>query len=175
MNLHTIGRFAMGAVIVIGMSATSAFAAETTPSASHLKAARSAMSAIGITNPFDNLLPTISMQLKATLIQGSPNYEALINDTVDEQALKIAPRRADLEKEAAMIYAKAFTEEELNQIAAFYETPTGKKLLKDGPISIRELSKAGDIWATGISRDLSKATNDELNKKIDAIVNPPKK
>ncbi len=173
MKLHTIGRFAMGAVVVIGMSVTSAFAADDlTPS--HLKAARSAINALGITNPFDNILPSIAMQLKLTLIQGSPNYESLINEAVDEQALKFAARRADLEKEAAVIYAKAFTEEELNAIAVFYGTTTGKKLLKDGPITIRELSKAGDIWASGISRDMSKATDAELEKKIAAQVKTEK-
>jgi hypothetical protein len=109
------------------------------------------------------------------MIQGSPNYQELINDAVDEQALKFAARRSDLEKEAARIYAKAFTEEELNQIAAFYSTPTGKKLLKDGPLAIRELSQAGDIWAAGISRDMSKATSDELEAKIDAQVKANKK
>ena len=175
MKMNTIGRFAMSAMVVICMSASSAFAADDPISASHIKAARAAMTAIKITDPFDNILPTIAAQLKATLIQGSPNYEALINETVDEQALKFAARRADLEKEAARIYAKAFTEDELNQITAFYSTPAGKKLLKDGPISIRELSKAGDIWATGISRDMSKATDEELEKKIDAQVKAEQK
>jgi hypothetical protein len=166
MKMHTIGRFAAGALVAISMSLANAYAADDAIPASHLKAARAAMAAIHITDPFDNILPTIAAQLKSTMIQGSPNYEQLINEVVDEQALKFAARRADLEKEAARIYAKAFTEQELNEIAAFYSTPTGKKLLKDGPISIRELSKAGDIWATGISRDMSKATDDELEKKI---------
>jgi hypothetical protein len=167
MKMQTIGRIAAGTLLVIGMSTAGVFAADDI-SASHLKAARAAMASIKITDPFDNILPTIAMQLKSTMIQGSPNYESLINETVDEEALKLAPRRADLEKEAATIYAKAFTEEELNQIAAFYNTSAGKKLLKDGPIAIRELSKAGDIWATGISRDMTKTTNDILEKKLAA-------
>lgn len=175
MKMHMLGRFAMGAVLAIGIGAASARADDDTVTESHLKAARAAIIAIHITDPFDNILPTISMQLKQTMIQGSPNYEELINEVVDEQALKIAARRADLEKEAARIYAKAFTEDELNAIATFYGTPAGKKLLKDGPISIRELSKAGDIWAAGISRDMSKATEDELEAKIDAQVKAQKK
>jgi len=168
MKMHMLGRVAMGALFAIGVSAASARAADDNITESHLKAARAAIAAIHITDPFDNILPTISMQLKTTMIQGSPNYEELINDVVDEQALKFASRRADLEKEAALIYAKAFSEDELNQIATFYTTPAGQKLLKYGPLSIRELSKAGDIWAAGISRDMSKATEDELDAKIDA-------
>jgi hypothetical protein len=165
MKMHTIGRIAAGALLALSVSASSLLAADNIPD-SHMKAARAAMAAIKITDPFDNILPTIAQQLKATLIQGSPNYQDLINETVDEQALKLAPRRADLEVEAAKIYAKYFTEEELNQIATFYSSQAGQKLLKDGPIAIRELSKAGDIWATGISRDMTKATDEVLEKKI---------
>jgi hypothetical protein len=165
--MHSFGRIAAGALIAVGIAAGAAKAQDITDA--HLKAARAAMNAIRITEPFDAILPNIAGQLKSTLIQGSPNYEPLINETVDEEALKLAARRADLEREAAMIYAKAFTEQELNEIAAFYKSPTGQKLLKDGPIAIRELSKAGDIWATGISRDISKATDTVLETKIGAM------
>lgn len=167
MKIQRFGGIAFAALVAAGMFAGSVLAADE-PSESHLKAARAAINAIRVTMPFDSILPTIASQLKSTLIQGSPNYEELISETVDEQALKIAPRRADLEKEAANIYAKAFTEEELNAIAAFYTSPAGLKLLKDGPLAIRELGKAGDTWATGISRDMSKATDAELEKKITA-------
>jgi len=167
MKIQRFGGIAFGALVAAGVLAGGAFAADGAKD-SHLKAARAAINAIKVTNPFDNILPTIAIQLKNTLIQGSPNYEPLITETVDEQALKLAPRRADLEKEAAEIYVKAFTEEELNAIAAFYTSPAGQKLLKDGPLAIRELGKAGDIWATGISRDMSKVTDEELEKKISA-------
>lgn len=167
MKIQRFGGIAFGALVAAGIFAGGAMAADE-PSAAHLKAAREAINAIRVTVPFDSILPTIAMQLKGTLIQGSPNYEPLITETVDEEALKMAPRRADLEKEAANIYAKAFTEEELKAIAAFYTSPTGQKLLKDGPLAIRELSKAGDIWATGVSRDMSKATDAALEKKIAA-------
>jgi hypothetical protein len=174
MKIETFARIGAGALVAICVTAAGVHAADEI-SASHLKAARAAMTAIKITDPFDNILPTIAQQLKGTMIQGSPNYEPLINATVDEEALKLAARRSDLEKEAAAIYAKAFTEEELNQIAAFYNTPAGQKLLKDGPLVIRELSKAGDIWASGISRDMTKAAGDALEKKIGEMVEKQKK
>ena len=58
--------------------------------------------------------------------------------------------------------------EELNAITTFYTSPVGKKLLQNGPIAQRELAKAADIWATGISRDLSKASTDAINAKLAA-------
>ncbi|MBB1247370.1 MULTISPECIES: DUF2059 domain-containing protein [unclassified Rhizobium] len=167
MKIDRIGRAALVAGMMFGFGASLAVAQESISDA-HLKAARSAMKAIKITEPFDAILPNIAQRLKGTLIQSSPNYEQLINDTVDAKALELAARRADLEKEAAAIYAKTFSEEELNQIAAFYSGPAGQKLLKDGPLVIRQLSKAADIWATGMSRDLSTTTDAALETAIAA-------
>lgn len=131
-----------------------------------IAAARATINALGVTNNFDNILPNIAERLKGTLIQSSPNHQDLISATVEEKALALAPRRADLEREAAAIYAKTFTVEELKEIADFYSKPVGKKLLKDGPIAARELVKAADIWAAGISRDLAI----ESDKSLQALI-----
>ncbi len=162
-----LGRFAAATVILSGVAfGFAAHAQEASPE--QLKAARAAIDAIGATAQFDNILPGLAERLKADLIQDSPNYQDAITAEVDKQALALAPRRADLEKEAALTYAKAFSVEELNAIAEFYNSPVGKKLLKDGPIASRETVKAADIWAQGISRDLQKQTSAELVKVIKA-------
>jgi hypothetical protein len=165
MKLEQFGRIAALAIVAVSLS-TTAFAEEL--SDAQMKAARAAIKATRVTVAFDNILPNIAGQVKGALIQASPNYEQAINETVDEKALEMAARRGDLEKEAAAIYAKTFTQEELEKITEFYNTPAGKKLLSDGPIAIRELSKAADIWAAGLSRDLSKVVNDALEAKIGA-------
>ena len=128
----------------------------------HLKAARAAIDAINATDAFDNYLPEAAQGLKAQLIQQSPNLVNLINATVDEKALELASRRADLEKEAALAYARIFSQEDLESIAAFYNSPAGKKLLSDGPIVTREVLKAAEIWRRGIIRDLSNSVTETL-------------
>lgn len=168
MKLQQVRRSAVALILVGGLSGVQAFAADDV-SESHMKAARDMLSAIGITSQYDVILPQLSTQLKQTLIQASPNYENVINETVDEKALEFAPRRGDLEKEAAAIYAKTFSEDELKTISDFYNSAVGKKLIQDGPIAARELSKAAEIWGNGITRDLSKAVNDELEAKIGAL------
>lgn len=161
------GRLALAAVLTAGVAiAGVARADDIAPE--HLKAARAALTAVKATAPFDQILPSLAENLKATMIQSSPNYLNEINEAVDAKALELAARRADLEKEAANIYAKTFTIEELNAITAFYTSPAGKKLLSDGPIATRELGKAADIWASGISRDLAKQSDDVLEKVIGA-------
>jgi hypothetical protein len=94
------------------------------------------------------------------------DLQEVISATVDEEALKIVPRRGDLEREAAQIYAKAFSEEELTAIADFYTSPAGKKLLENGPLVTREMIKSADIWSAGIARDLGQNVNAALQEKI---------
>jgi hypothetical protein len=151
------------------LAATSPAALAQDVSEDHLKAARAAIAAVGATDSFDNILPNLAERLKANLIQSSPNYQDLITSTIDTKALELAGRRSDLEREAATIYAKTFTIDQLNAIAAFYQSEAGKKLLNDGPIASREMLKAADIWAAGVSRDLSA----EATKALQATLAPP--
>ena len=166
MQFSKLGRLVAAAIVVAGLGAGSAFADD--PSPEHIKAARATIAAVGATANFDAILPTIAGQIKQQLIQATPNYEAVITEIVDAEAIEIATRRSNLEQEAAKVYAQTFTVEELNAITTFYSSPVGKKLLENGPIAQRELAKAADIWATGISRDLSKASTEAINAKLSA-------
>lgn len=121
---------------------------------SHLAAARSAVNAIESTDQFDNILLNAATQVKADLIGNNPNLQTEISDMVDEAALGLAPRRNDLENEIARVYAKLFTEQELTQIAEFYGSEAGKKLLRQGPLATREMLAAAEVWTNGIVRDL---------------------
>ena len=106
--------------------------------------------------------------MKTSLIRANADLQEVISTTIDEEALKIVPRRGDLEKEAAQIYAKAFTKEELTAIADFYNSGPGKKLIDNGPLVTRELIKSAEIWSAGISRDLAQNVNTALQEKIGA-------
>ncbi len=130
----------------------------------HLQAARSAIAAIHATDSFDNILPGAAAALEQQLIQKNPDLEALINNIVSEKALELAARRADLEKEAALAYAKLFSEDDLKAIAAFYSSDAGKKLLEQGPAVSAQLIKAADIWQNGIARDLAQQVGEALQK-----------
>jgi hypothetical protein len=167
MNLKSHALSAVSAAMAVAFLAFAAPAmAEDPISDSHLKAARAAVSAIHATEDFDKILPQAAVSLKKTMIEKNPDLQELIIKTVDEEALALAPRRADLEKEAATAYAKMFSEEDLNNIATFYASDTGKKLLANGPIATRELFKAADIWGRGVGRDLSQ----NVGAKLVAII-----
>ena len=133
----------------------------------HLQAARAAIDAINATDQYDSIIPRAAQALMQELIQQNPDLQEVVIATVRERALALSSRRADLEKEAALAYARAFTEEELQAISAFYASEPGKKLLSTGPIVARELAKAAEIWQRGVARDLAV----EVGKHLEQVVN----
>ena len=133
-------------------------------SASHLAAARAAIKAISATEQFDAILPNAATQIKSEFILNNPDKENQISNMVDDRALALAPRRGDLENEVARVYAKMFTEEELNQISQFYTSEAGKKLLAKGPVATREMMQSADVWSNGIMRDLRKSSLEGMNE-----------
>jgi hypothetical protein len=166
MNLKSRALSAVSAAVALALLGFAPAFAQEAISESHLKAARAAVSAIHATEDFDKILPQAAAALKGQLIQKNPDLQEIIVQTVDEEALALAARRADLEKEAATAYAKVFSEDDLNAIATFYTSAPGKKLLESGPIVTRELFKAAEIWQRGIGRDLSQ----NVGAKLAAVI-----
>lgn len=165
-------RRVVAALAAVAILAGGSLASAQEISEAHLKAARAAITSIRATDSMDSILPQANQMLKIELIQKNPNLEEDIVRIVDEETLAIAPRRGDLEKEVATAFAKAFTEQELTEIAAFHSSPTGKKFLSDSPIVGREVSKAVDIWQLGIARDLSQAVAKKL-AQVAPAAQPP--
>lgn len=166
-NYTVFGRTAALAIVLSGAITVSARAQEV--SDAQLTAARDAIASLNVTDMYDNILPNLAERLKGQFIQASPNFQTQISSVVDQQALALASRRADLEKEAATIYAKSFTVEELKAISSFFNTEGGKKLLANQPLVSRELTKAAQIWANGISRDLTNQSTEKLKGIIDSM------
>jgi len=157
---------ALAGALALLTVAQPAFAQEI--SDSHLAAARTAIAALGATAEFDVILPQAAQALKTELIQKNPDMQADIIEIVDKTALSLAARRGDLEREAGLAYARVFTEQQLNEIATFYQSETGKKLISDGAIVMREVYRAAEIWQNGIARDLAQQVATELQQRFEA-------
>jgi uncharacterized protein len=166
MSFTSMCRKALFAAAILPAFVLSAKSQEITES--HLQAARAAIIAIKATDQFDAILPRAAEALRGELLRKDPNLVDQINAVVNDKTVALAGRRADLETEAARAYARVFTEDELSGIASFYSSPAGQKLLSDGPIVVRELIKAANIWQEGIARDLAA----EVGKELRTLVPP---
>jgi uncharacterized protein len=168
MTLTTSALRLARAASVLALISFSSYAIAADPTPEHLTAARAAIAAIKATDQFDVILPQAADSLKGEMIQKDPNLESTITSAVDEEVIRLAARRADLENEAARAYANIFTIEELNGIATFYGSDVGKKLIAEGPLATREVLKAANIWQTGIARDLAEAVAKKVKAAAEA-------
>lgn len=136
---------------------------EVTPA--HLAAARDAVDAAKNFKGFDNLLPLLAQQTQNRLIRLRPDQHQLISQVVDQESLDLASRRVDLDNDVARIMAKYFTQEELEQIAAFYKTPAGTKFADLLPKVSTEALQAVKGWSDRVQEELYEKSVAELKKK----------
>jgi hypothetical protein len=80
-------------------------------------------------------------------------------------ALNIATRRADLDSAIALVWARMFTEDELNQIAEFYNSPVGKKFVEMGPEIGATTIQTVDNWSSRVGEELLDKSREELKKQ----------
>jgi hypothetical protein len=134
-------------------------------SESHLAAAVAVVSAAKATRGFDDLLPAVSQQVQNQLIRMRPDLHKEITDVVDGEALKLVSRRPELDNAIARLWARAFTEEELISIAAFYQSPAGQKFYEFGPKVISESLQAARSWSDRVREELLEKARAELKAK----------
>ena len=99
----------------------------------HLHAARAAIEGGNAFRSFDDILPVIADKTRTLFIRTNPSATKVIDEVTNEVALKLANRRPELDRTIMEVWARRFSTEELNEIAAFYQSPVGKKFAKLGP------------------------------------------
>jgi len=92
-------------------------------------------------------------QLVANLLeQLKPAFPHVSAETWDELASLLPPAEAaDL---IVPIYAKHFEQEELEALLAFYESPTGQKMLAKMPEVMQESIEVGNDWGRRKAQEL---------------------
>lgn len=128
--------------------------------AESLAASRELMSLTKADQSLDQFIGMMMPQIGQLLEQANPDQGALVRKIMDELVLpelrKSIPEAVD---EAAAIYARTFTQAELNEVIAFYQTPVGQKFIERQSALMIELGQAGQAWgqrtAIKVLRDLA--------------------
>ncbi|MCW5715566.1 MAG: DUF2059 domain-containing protein [Bauldia sp.] len=149
-----IGAIALS--VIAALPAGRASAQEITPS--HLQAAAEAVHALGTDRDFDLVLPNVATQVEVVLMQQRPDLYRQITATVQAAALELVQRRLDLNNDVARVWALTFTEDELRQITAFYQSPAGQKLALQGQPMMQQTVETLQAWSERVSNELLERT-----------------
>ena len=148
--------FVVFIAVAVGAGAWPMPAAAQEISPSRLAAAgRVALSAPTIRD-WDVILPQLATQVKDRLIAQRPDLFREIAVAVDETALEIAAeRRAELDNDIARIWARAFTEDELIAIDAFFSSDVGVKYKEVASKTVGpEIVQASRNWRNRLGDEL---------------------
>jgi hypothetical protein len=140
-------------------------AAAQQPSPSAIAAAKELLVTKGATAMFDPLIPGMIEGTKNTFLPTNPGLFKDFNEVAAKLRTELAPRREEVIDKIARIYAQRFSEPEMKEIIAFYNSPTGKKFAADEPAVIQEGLQQAEAWARAMSEEVMTRFRAEMKKK----------
>jgi hypothetical protein len=136
---------------------------------SHMTAAKKMVEAANL----DKMLQEMYQQINDVIIRNLVNKDACL-ESIRTPLTELLSRydhkilNADIVKtEIQKIYKQEFTEEEINSIVAFYQTPAGKKALEKAPLLA---TKGIEIAQKEINKSKSNGVMDELQKEVNTLI-----
>jgi uncharacterized protein len=135
------------------------------PSPGALAAARDLITATRAADQLKTLLPLFMQRLKPAIVQGRADV-ARDFDAIMPQLIEALTARSDVFAEGvAEIYARNFTVEELQQVAAFYRGPVGQKFLEKMPVIAQESMAMGQKFGQEVAGEMRNRMIEELRKR----------
>ena len=120
---------------------------------------------IGMKPSLDRVVPTMLAQMQREILAIRPELKA----SVDEAVQIITPEFLKTEQELVDAVTKdlAFqmTEPELKEVAAFYESPTGKKFQTAQLAVANRVATIAGAWRQQMSTDMLSRVHEEMKKK----------
>jgi uncharacterized protein len=168
--LQALQRAARPAIVAAALFGfASAAYTQPKPTAAALTEAHKLIVVTGTTNLFNPLVAGVIEQAKLLFLQQDPSLAQDLNEVALKLRTDLAPRLAELSDEVAKFYAADFSEQELKDILAFYQTPAGKKLLERQPQIVDHSMKFAQEWANKLSDEVIAKMRDEMKKKGHAL------
>ena len=117
------------------------------PDPERVKAARQVLNASGAV---DLMVSAMKANIPAQR-NAMPQVPAVFWERFEQRLIADAPQFLD---SVAVVYAGAFTLSELQQLAAFYASPLGKRLVAAQPAIVTQTAQIGQRWGARIGAEV---------------------
>ena len=114
---------------------------------------------------YANAVPGIVEQTKNVLLQSNLNYQRDLNEVAVIVAKNLAGREQEIGEGMAQIFASEFTEQELKDLATFYKSPLGQKVIVAEPRAIQGSMAYMQKWAQSFSEIVNGQFRTEMKKR----------
>ena len=135
------------------------------PSPGALLVAKQIVELKGARQLFTPLVRGVVEKVKDQFMQTNFMWGKDLNEVAAKLEKDYAPRVDELVDTAARIYASHFTEAELKQLLAFYQTPVGRKSITEEPKALDESMASGGNWGDALADEVVVKIRDEMKKR----------
>ena len=150
-------------------AAAPALAQSQQPSANAILIGKQIVQLKGVQQMMDPIARGVVEKVKNVIMQTNFMWAKDINEVTAQMHKEFDGRSSEMVDTAARAYASHFTEPELKQILAFYQSPVGQKMIVEEPKAIEDSMHNAAEWADNLSVDVMNRMRAEMKKRGHAI------
>jgi hypothetical protein len=118
-----------------------------------------------VNDVFKPIVAGVVQKSRDLFLQTNFMYQKDIDEVAFNVGKQFAPRVTELVDASASFYASHFTEQELRDLLAFYQSPLGQKALTEEPKVLDQTMIYAGSWADNLSQEVIQAMRIELKKR----------
>ena len=168
------------ALFVFGALNVSARAADTTPaaapaapaatapaapSAASIAAADTILGTIGLKQSIAIVVPGMMQELETNVTRTRPEIRDSLRATLKAIQPEFDLTAKQIYAQAESLLASQMSEQDITQVAAFFNSPAGKKYVEVTPAFLQNLSDVTGNWREKLSTDILERARAEMKKK----------
>lgn len=112
---------------------------------------------VTVTHTVDNTrkpMPLFMSQVREMLVKADPSHTKDIDVILQRSSQKMDDQLANFADLAAEVYAREFSEEDLQALLAFDKTPAGQHLIEKQPEISQAMVKVGQQWGQMLAQQV---------------------
>jgi uncharacterized protein len=167
-GLRQAGMAALIALAAIGLAGTAKSQGVAQPpqvSPAQLALAKQIVEIKGVKAMFAPLVHGVIKKTTDVVLQTNVMWGKDITDITAQIEKDYQPRGQEIVDATARFYASHFTEVELKQILAYYQSPVGQKMLVEEPRALDESMAYAGSWGDNLSIEVMSKLRAEMKKR----------
>ena len=166
-----MARYTMAALIVFAMAGAAGRAAaqgaapNPPPPQASILLAKQILQIKHADSIFEPIVRGVVIKTRDFFMQTNFMWGKDLNEVADNLIKQYSARSDELMNDAARIYASHFTEPELKQLLAFYQSQLGEKVITEEPKAADESMAMAGSWADNLSEEVINKMRAEMKKR----------
>ncbi len=135
------------------------------PTQAQLSLARDVVIHSGVASSFQILIPQYLEQIGVSLSRARPEVSTDLKLVLANIKPEFDKKAEEMIDTAARLFLQRLSQKELEDVANFFKSPSGRKYVGSQPILLSDMFVAMQAWAQKISVEMTTRVREEMRKK----------